>query len=161
MENKKAFERLKNTNALSKFDLTDEFDDVTLLFADIAGFTKYSSSVNAEQVVTMLRSLFTEFDKCCLKFKVYKVYTIGDCYVVMGFTNAQKRNPVEEAANVVKMGLNMIQIIRTVRNVINFHDLDMRIGIHTVKNVFFLRFMLKFLIGSYNWRYYRNRYCQI
>ena len=123
---------MKNTNALSKFDLTDEFDDVTLLFADISGFTKYSSSVSAEQVVNMLRSLFTEFDKCCLKFKVYKVYTIGDCYVVMGFTNAYKRNPVEEANNVVRMGLSMIQIIRTVRDLINFPELDMRIGIHTV-----------------------------
>jgi len=106
---------------------------VTLLFADISGFTKYSSSVSAEQVVNMLRSLFTEFDKCCLKFKVYKVYTIGDCYVVMGFTNAYKRNPVEEANNVVRMGLSMIQIIRTVRELIDFPELDMRIGIHTVQ----------------------------
>ncbi len=81
----------------------------------------------------MLRSLFTEFDKCCLKFKVYKVYTIGDCYVVMGFTNAYKRNPVEEANNVVRMGLSMIQIIRTVRELIDFPELDMRIGIHTVQ----------------------------
>lgn len=117
---------------INKLDLTDEFDDVTLLFADIAGFTKYSSSVTANQVVFMLRSLFTEFDKCCLRYKVYKVYTIGDCYVVMGFTNAARRNPVEEAKNVVKMGLSMIEIIRQERDKVGFKDLDMRIGIHTV-----------------------------
>ncbi len=39
----------------------------------------------------MLKLLFTEFDKMCVKHDVYKVYTIGDCYVVMGFTNANKR----------------------------------------------------------------------
>jgi class 3 adenylate cyclase len=118
---------------INKLDLTDEFDDVTLLFADIAGFTKYSSSVTANQVVYMLRSLFTEFDKCCLRYKVYKVYTIGDCYVVMGFTNAARRNPIEEAKNVVRMGLSMIEIIRQEREKVGFKDLDMRIGIHTVK----------------------------
>ena len=108
-------------------------------------------------MVNMLRSLFTEFDKCCLKYKVYKVYTIGDCYVVMGFTNAFKRNPIEEANNVVKMGLSMIQIIRTVRDVIKFPDLDMRIGIHTVNRFPYLLLKIYFL-GSYHWRYHWYRY---
>ena len=80
----------------------------------------------------MLRELFTEFDKMCQKHEVYKVYTIGDCYVVMGFVNAMARNPRKEAINVVRMGLAMINIIREVRKKINFNELDMRIGIHTV-----------------------------
>ena len=63
-----------------------------MLFADIKGFTEYSHSTNPEGVVNMLRNLFTDMDKMCLKFNVYKVYTIGDCYVVMGFTNSAKRN---------------------------------------------------------------------
>ena len=129
----KAFEKLKSTTNLSKYELTDQFDDVTLLFADIAGFTKFSSSVNPEEVVSMLRTLFTEFDKSCLKYKVYKVYTIGDCYVVMSFTNSFKRNPVAEAKNVVRMGLSMIEIIKQVKQVIGFKDMNMRIGIHTVR----------------------------
>ncbi len=68
----------------------------------------------------------------CLKHKVYKVYTIGDCYVVLGFIDADSRDPPNEAHNVVQMGLSMIEIIRKVRMEINFHELDMRIGIHTV-----------------------------
>lgn len=115
-----------------KTSLTDEFDDVTLLFADIAGFTKYSGSVSAEEVLSMLRSLFTEFDKTCLEFDVYKVYTIGDCYVVMSFTNSSNRNPLQEAKNVISMSLVMLEIIQKVKNEINFHDLNMRIGVHTV-----------------------------
>lgn len=105
---------------------------MTLLFADIVNFTKYSSSVTPNDVVLMLRELFTEFDKTCSKLGVYKVYTIGDCYVVMGFLNALTRNPYKEAVNVIKMGLSMIKIIRNVRAKINFNELDMRIGVHTV-----------------------------
>ncbi len=58
-------------------DLFDFLPDVTILFADIAGFTSYSSSVSAATVVNMLRDLFTEFDKTCLIHRVYKLYTIG------------------------------------------------------------------------------------
>lgn len=114
-------------------EFTEEFNEVTLLFADIAGFTKYSESVTPEKVVKMLRDLFTEFDKMCLSYHVYKVYTIGDCYVASGLMNAnEKRDPSEEAANVLCLAIAMIDIIKKVKNRINFPDLDMRIGIHTV-----------------------------
>lgn len=102
----------------------------------------------------MLRELFTEFDKMCQKHEVYKVYTIGDCYVVMGFVNAMARNPRKEAINVVRMGLAMINIIREVRKKINFNELDMRIGIHTVfYYFFFLEKFLNFLLflGRHHW----------
>ena len=41
----------------------------------------------------MLRRLFEDFDKFCLKFKLYKLYTIGDCYVILSYSNAYKRGP--------------------------------------------------------------------
>ena len=96
-----AFNKLKNANLDNQLDLTDEFKDVTILYADIAGFTSYSKSVKPEDVVFMLRSLFTEFDRVCHKYSAYKVYTIGDCYVAMGFIDSSKRNPTQEAFNIV------------------------------------------------------------
>ncbi|CAD8157712.1 unnamed protein product [Paramecium octaurelia] len=114
--------------------LREQADEVTLLFADIAGFTEYSSKVQPEQVVNMLRNLFTEFDKNCLLHNVFKLYTIGDCYVVMGMVDYGKgiqRNPSQEAVNVVRMGFAMIDAIRRVRAHINHPTLDMRIGVHT------------------------------
>ena len=60
-----------------KLELSDVIYNSTLLFADIAGFTAYSSSVSPEQVVLMLRSLMTEFDMLAVQNNVYKVYTIG------------------------------------------------------------------------------------
>ena len=127
----------------NKLELTDTFQNVTILFADIAGFTKYSSSVRPEDVVNMLSKLFTKFDKECVRHKVYKVYTIGDCYVVLGFINANQRNILEEAKNVVKMGQSMIEIIRVVRQEANFLGLDMRIGIHTVLFKYYDLFLRK------------------
>jgi phospholipid-translocating ATPase len=116
----------------SKLEFTDQFSDVTLLFADIKGFTDYSSSHEPEEVVKMLSNLFTEFDKMCNKYDLYKLYTIGDCYVAMSFKNTQNRQPGRECMSMVKFALSLINIIREVRKLINFPGLDMRIGIHTV-----------------------------
>lgn len=70
---------------------------------------------------------------------LFKLYTIGDCYVVLSFNDINKRNPVEEAKNVIYMGLEMIRIIRNVRSIINFEELDMRIGVHTVNLISFYK----------------------
>ncbi|EAS03767.2 adenylate/guanylate cyclase domain protein (macronuclear) [Tetrahymena thermophila SB210] len=118
-------------NQSKQINLIDKFDQVTILYADIAGFTKYSASVQPEQVFFMLRELFTKFDQKCQENNVYKLYTIGDCYVVMGLVNLNDRNTVKEAMNVIGMGFEMIEIIKQVRSIVNFDELDMRIGIHT------------------------------
>ncbi|EWS76726.1 adenylate/guanylate cyclase domain protein (macronuclear) [Tetrahymena thermophila SB210] len=121
---------LNNPN--KKIDLIDQLDNVTFLFADIAGFTKYSGSVQPENVVNMLRILFNEFDQQCQKKNLYKIYTIGDCYVVIGTKNASNRlRPHEEAKNVVELGFEMIEIIKKVRSIVQFEELEMRIGVHT------------------------------
>lgn len=124
---------MKQIENNQRLDLSDSFSQVTLLFADIVNFTKYSAQVvSPSEVVKLLKTLFEEFDQECRIHQVYKVYTIGDCYVVMGMLNAFNRNPRKEVRNVVEMAINMLKIIREVRNKVNFLELDMRIGIHTV-----------------------------
>jgi hypothetical protein len=109
------------------------YHDVTLLFADIVGFTAYSADKTPKEVVQMLSKLFTAFDKECNKLQLYKVYTIGDCYVVMSFLDGNDRGrPEDECADVVELGFSMIEIIAKVRKEVNFDGLHMRIGIHTV-----------------------------
>lgn len=106
---------------------------MTILFADICGFTDYSSKKASRQVVEMLSKLFTEFDIECNRLNLFKLYTIGDCYVVMGFMDKRNRkSPAEEAHDVVQLGISMIRIIAKVRKMIKFDGLNMRIGIHTV-----------------------------
>jgi class 3 adenylate cyclase len=71
---------------------------------------------------------------------VYKVHTIGDCYVIMGYNGRIDKNKrsigvvVDEAYRVCITGLEMIDIIVEVRDSDEKGDLsalDMRIGIHT------------------------------
>ena len=77
---KHAYENIKaNRNA------TDKLDNVTMLYADIVGFTSWSSDKSPPEVVEMLSNLFASFDKLCELYELYKVHTIGDCYVVMGY----------------------------------------------------------------------------
>ena len=73
-------------------------------------------------------------DNLCIKNNVYKVHTIGDCYVVSGYTGKvsnEKRDIYQEAINVIETGMDMLDIIKDVRDEMNIVDLDMRVGIHT------------------------------
>lgn len=80
----------------------------------------------------MLSDLFNRFDIECEKLGLYKLYTIGDCYVVMSFTDRLKRRrPHEEAKSMIELSIKMIEIINDVREKMGI-NLNMRIGIHTV-----------------------------
>jgi len=76
-------------------ELSDSFNDVTILFTDISGFTAYSNKVKSPaKVVKLLRELFESFDKICLVHNVFKLYTIGDCYVVLGLIKSYNRDVI-------------------------------------------------------------------
>ena len=118
--------------------VVDELLDITMLYTDIVMFTAFSKAQSSpKNVVRMLIALFKCFDDAVLRNDVYKVHTIGDCYVVLGFTGKvpqNERDPGEEAIKVITLGLEMITIIKEVasRKEVNFPSLNMRIGIHTV-----------------------------
>ena len=121
-------------NMKDDIPVADVLENVTLLFADIVRYTDFGNKHEPVEVVKMLMELFKNFDHATKACHVYKVHTIGDCYVVMGFNgkvSMNERNYYEEAKNVCKMGEEMINIIRDVRKKVNFELLDMRIGIHT------------------------------
>ena len=121
-------------NMKDDIPVADVLENVTLLFADIVRYTDFGNEHEPVEVVKMLMELFKNFDHAAKTCHVYKVHTIGDCYVVMGFNgkvSMNERNFYDEAKNVCKMGEEMINIIRDVRKRVQFEALDMRIGIHT------------------------------
>ena len=90
--------------------------------------------------MNLLSKLFSRFDQLTEENKVYKVHTIGDCYVIMGYNGRVEKSKrsraivVDEANRVIQTGLEMIDIIKEVRESseeVLLKDLDMRIGIHT------------------------------
>ena len=119
--------------SFSPKELTDELDNVTLLYADIKGFTAFSNSREPEKVVDMLSSIFSQFDDSCQKHNVFKLYTIGDCYVVLGRCDKRVKDEAKEAENVLKIGIDMIKTLQELRKREDAPDINMRIGIHTVR----------------------------
>jgi class 3 adenylate cyclase len=70
--------------------IADLYEECTVFFADIAGFTKWSSTREPVSVFSLLQALFAAMDKVAKKYKIFKVETIGDCYVaVTGLPNRQ------------------------------------------------------------------------
>ena len=59
----------------------EDFENVTLLFSDIVGFTKVSSGHTAQEIVKALNDLFSRFDERAKKMGVEKIKTIGDAYM--------------------------------------------------------------------------------
>merc|ERR1739848_257556 len=66
----------KRTKSLSQRHM-----GVSMLFADLVGFTSYSAQVDPFKVMVFLNDLFQVFDGMCDEYNVYKIETIGDCYV--------------------------------------------------------------------------------
>lgn len=120
-----AYEHLKAENSV-----IDKFFQVTLLYADIVGFTAWSSNRKPEEVVRMLNEMFTRFDQMCVSHSVYKVHTIGDCYVAMGNAGSSGRDVGQECVNVLKFAHAMIDTIKLVNDEYKM-GINMRIGVHT------------------------------
>ena len=57
---------------------------MTILFADICGFTSMSKEVEPAEVMHFLNTLYSRYDQLLDTWGVYKVETVGDCYVVAG-----------------------------------------------------------------------------
>ena len=55
-------------------------ENVSILFADIVGFTRMSSNKSATQLVGLLNDLFGRFDRMCSECNCEKISTLGDCY---------------------------------------------------------------------------------
>jgi len=75
--------------------IADLFPYTTVLFADIAGFTAWSSVREPSQVFTLLETIYKAFDTIAKKRGVFKVETVGDCYVaVTGLPEPNKDHAV-------------------------------------------------------------------
>lgn len=101
--------------------------DVSILFADIAGFTKMSSNKSADELVNLLNDLFGRFDKLCTATGCEKISTLGDCYYCV--SGCPEPRP-DHAQCCVEMGLAMCVAIKEFDRDRN-QDVNMRVGIHT------------------------------
>ena len=102
-------------------------DTVTILFADIVDFTKFSSDLSAAELVGILNEVFSTFDDLVTKHNCEKISTLGDCYFCV--SGCPEPEP-SHADNCVNMGLAIIDALEDIRKRTG-HPIKMRIGIHT------------------------------
>ncbi|XP_060099195.1 adenylate cyclase type 8 isoform X2 [Heteronotia binoei] len=103
------------------------YENVSILFADVKGFTNLSTTLSAQELVRMLNELFARFDRLAHEHHCLRIKILGDCYYcVSGLPEPRQ----DHAHCCVEMGLSMIKTIRYVRSQTK-HDVDMRIGIHS------------------------------
>ncbi|XP_022247330.1 adenylate cyclase type 9-like isoform X1 [Limulus polyphemus] len=102
-------------------------EEVSILFADIVGFTKMSSNKTAEQLVGLLNDLFGRFDYLCAKLGCEKISTLGDCYYCVSGCPEPRS---DHAKCCVEMGLAIIKAIGEFDEDTN-EDVNMRVGVHT------------------------------
>ena len=106
--------------------IADKHNNVGVLFADICGFTEFSSSAEPEEVIAKLDEIFNSFDKIVTKYGLEKIKTIGDAYMVASGIPEASDN---FASNLAKMALDMLTNIESFQ-LKNNVMLSMRIGIH-------------------------------
>jgi class 3 adenylate cyclase len=108
-------------------NISDRHDEVTVLFADIVGFTRFSESHGPEQIVGLLNALFSRFDALVAEHGLEKIKTLGDGYMVAGGAPLPL---ADHAAAVVRLALAMRSAMAEFRSE---HEVDweLRTGIHS------------------------------
>jgi class 3 adenylate cyclase len=116
-------ERLKDNPEV----IADSHKPVTILFADIVGFTDMAGRSTAEELVTLLNNIFSRFDALVDDMELEKIKTIGDAYMVVAGLPASREDHAEAVA---RLALAMIDATADVAAETG-QNLQIRVGLHT------------------------------
>jgi hypothetical protein len=96
------------------------------MFVRVLGVEENSKSMSASEMMSLLNSIFTEFDRLALKFQLEKIKTIGTCYMVVGGVPVSRENHLFDMAEMALKLRRMVNSFKSTR-----YPLDVQIGIHT------------------------------
>ncbi|MBE9184323.1 CHASE domain-containing protein [Microcoleus sp. LEGE 07076] len=109
----------------NEHNIAESFAEVTVMFADIVGFTELSSRISATAVVQVLNDIFSAFDHLADRHGLEKIKTIGDAYMVVGGLPTPREDHAEAIAN---MAIDMLHEIRLL-SLDHSEPFSIRIGI--------------------------------
>lgn len=107
--------------------IADGFEQVTVLFADIVGFTRLAAGHVPLDVVKLLDQIVSGFDRLIEQHGMEKIKTMGDAYMAAAGLPTPCADHATRAAD---MALDMLQFVATVRAELAI-SLDVRIGLHS------------------------------
>jgi len=107
--------------------IADSFEEVTVMFADLVEFTKYSAQTSPQALVETLNVIFSMFDRLAEKHGLEKIKTIGDAYMVVAGLPTPRKDHAEAMA---QMALDMREAIAKY-NSENGESFKIRIGINS------------------------------
>jgi len=116
-------DRLKETPKT----IVEHFPAVTILFADIVGFTELATRLPPADLVEQLNGIFSAFDELVDRHGLEKIKTIGDAYLVAGGVPVPRP---DHAIAVAEMALDICEALRCF-NALRGTSLDIRIGINS------------------------------
>ncbi|WP_375468752.1 adenylate/guanylate cyclase domain-containing protein [uncultured Nostoc sp.] len=108
-------------------NIAEDFADVTVLFANIVGFTEIAASMSAVQVVKLLNQIFSAFDRLTEQYSLERIKTINDAYMVVGGLPTRR---LDHAQAIAQMAVHM-QTAIALFNTENNQNFNTRIGIHS------------------------------
>jgi len=116
-------ERLKR----GEQNIASSYPEATILFSDLVGFTKLSTTKTAAELVRLLNDLFSRFDKRAEALGLEKIKTIGDAYMAVGGLPIPRSDHAHICA---EMALGMFEDLKGFNNQYTM-DLNMRIGLNS------------------------------
>eukprot|EP00980_Cylindrotheca_fusiformis_P000969 scaffold265_cov131-Cylindrotheca_fusiformis.AAC.4 len=114
--------------------LADLFPNTSIVFADMAGFTAWSSAREPQQVFILLENIYGALDQIANRLAIFKVETVGDCYVAAAGLPDPMENHAVVACTFAREALTKMKEITHQLEVSLGPDtaaLDLRIGIHS------------------------------
>ncbi len=115
--------RLKDGERL----IADRFENATVLFADLVGFTPLSAQMSPEDLLRLLNDVFTDFDRLADEHGLEKIKTIGDAYMAVGGVPEAQ---ADHAVRTARMALGMLEVIHRHSQRTGL-ALNIRIGLHS------------------------------
>jgi len=105
--------------------IADQYENASVIFADLTGFTTLTTALGPDKTVALLDDLFTRFDALAEQYNVEKIKTIGDAYMAVAGIPTPDGN---HGKNITHMAIGFLRVARTVSKAHGV-DFNLRIGI--------------------------------